>query len=46
MRHEVVFEPDGTVDIDTDPEGKMLAELEFQNKACCNVLTLKVFNGK
>ena len=41
VRHEVVVEPDGTVDVDTDPEGKMLAELEFQNKVYCNMLTLK-----
>ena len=46
VRHEVVVEPDGTVDLDTDPEGKMLAYLEFQNNLCCNMLTLKGFNGK
>ena len=46
VHHEVVFEPDGTVDIYTDPEGKILADLEFQNKACFNILTLKGFNGK
>ena len=34
VRHEEVVEPDGTVDVDTDPEGKMLADLEFQNKVC------------
>ena len=32
VRHEVVVEPDGNVDGDTYPEGKMLADLEFQNK--------------
>ena len=26
VRHEVVVEPDGTVDVDTDPEGKVLAD--------------------
>ena len=30
--HEVVVELYGTVDVDTDPEGKMLADLDFQNK--------------
>ena len=46
VRHEVLVEPDGTVDVDTDPEGKMVADLEFQNKVCCNMLTLKGFDGK
>ena len=46
VRNEVVVEPDGTVDVDTDPEGKMLAYLDFQNKLCCNMLTLKGFDGK
>ena len=44
--HEVVVELDGTVGVDTDPEGKMLADLEFQNKVCCNMLTLKCYDGK
>ena len=39
VRHEVLVEPDGTVDVDTDHEGNMLADLEFQNKVCCNMLT-------
>ena len=46
VHHEVVVEPDGTVDLDTDPEGKMLAYLEFQNNLCCNMLNLKGFDGK
>ena len=46
VRHDVVVEPDGTVDVDTDPEGKMLADLEFQNKVCCNMLALKGLYGK
>ena len=46
VRHEVLVEPDGTVDVDTDPEGKMVADLEFQNKVCYNILTLKGFDGK
>ena len=46
VRHEVVVEPDGTVDVDTDTEGKMLADLEFQIRVCCNMLTLKGFDGK
>ena len=46
VHHEVVVEPDGTVDVDTDPEVKMLADLEFQNKVCCNMSTLKGFDGK
>ena len=46
VRHEVVVEPNGTVYIYTDHEGKMLADLEFQNKVCCNMLTLKGFDGK
>ena len=29
VRHEVVVESDGTVDIDTYPEGKILVDLEF-----------------
>ena len=44
--HEEVVETNGNVDVDTNPEGKMLADLEFQNKVCCNMLTLKGFNGK
>ena len=44
--HEVVVEPDGNVDVYTDPEGNMLADLKFQNKVCCNMLTLKGFDGK
>ena len=46
VRHEVVVEPYGTVDVDTDHEGKLLADLKFQNKVCCNKLTLKGFDGK
>ena len=46
VRHEVLVEPDGTINVDIDPEGKMLADLEFQNKVCCNMLTLKGFDGK
>ena len=46
VRHEVLVEPYGTVDVDTYPEGKMLADLEFQNKVCCNMLTLKGLDGK
>ena len=46
VRHEVVVEPDGTVGVDTDNGVKILADLEFQNKVCCNMLTLKGFDGK
>ena len=46
VRHEVAVEPDGTVDADTDTEGKILADLEFQNKVCCNMMKLKGFDGK
>ena len=46
VRHEVVVEPDGTVDVGTYPEGKMLADLEFHNKICCNILTLKGSDDK
>ena len=48
VQHEVVVEPDGNVDVDTyiDPEGNMLAKMEFQNKLCCNMLNLKGFDGK
>ena len=46
VHHEVLVEPDGTVDVDTDPEGKMLADLEFQNKVCCNILILMASMAK
>ena len=46
VHHEVVVEPDWTFGVGTDPEVKMLADLELQNKVCCNMLTLKGFDGK
>ena len=45
MRHEVVVEDDGTIDLDMDPQVVLLANLEPQNKTCCTILTSKGLDG-
>ena len=46
VRHQFVLKLDGAIDVDTDPEAKILMELEFQNKVCCDMLSSRGFDGQ
>jgi len=45
VRHEVVVEGDGAIDVDTDPKANLLYNLEMENKMCCTVLISKGYDG-
>ena len=45
MRHEVVVEDDGTIDLVIDHQVVLLVNLELQNKTCCAILSMKGFDG-
>ena len=45
VRHEVVIEDNGTIDVDSDPQAVMLMNLELENKLCCSALSNKGFDG-
>jgi len=45
VRHEVVVEVDGTVDVVTYPKENLLYNLEMENKMCFSVMTSKGYYG-
>ena len=45
VRHEVVVEDNGTIDLESDPQVLLLANLELQNKTHCAILDSKGFDG-
>lgn len=45
VRHQVVVEEDGTIDLETDPKAQLLIQLENENKVCCSMLDRKGFDG-
>ena len=45
VRHQVVIEEDGTIDVETDPEARLLIQLQQTNNLCCSILNSKGFDG-
>ena len=44
VRHQVVVEEDGTIDLETDPEAQLLIEIQQTNNLCCSILNSKGFD--
>ena len=45
VRHQVVLEEDGTIDLETDPEAHLLIQLQQSNNLCCFILNSNGFDG-
>ena len=45
VRHQVVVEEDGTIDLETDSEAQLLIQLQQTNNVCCSILNSKGFDG-